>query len=100
MCGVRFEEIQPGTDICHQSYVRADKSGTALARACKICDMRIWDHHTGLTEPRQPMLILHRKQLEICISVYVCVNISLIMNSFYNIVLSLFKLLFQNRREN
>jgi len=31
MHGNRFEETWPGRDVCHQHYVRADKSGTALA---------------------------------------------------------------------
>ena len=32
-----FEETRPARDICFQHYVRADKSGTALARACVEC---------------------------------------------------------------
>ena len=43
MRGKRFEEKWPGRSIgdirhvCHQCYVRADKSGTALTRACEVC---------------------------------------------------------------
>ena len=49
--------------------------------------------------------ILFYKQLQICISIYCYVNISLIFNSFYNTALSdknvsLFNLLFQIRPEN
>ena len=37
MRGNRFEETRPGCDVCLQHYVRADKSETALARACGVC---------------------------------------------------------------
>jgi len=52
MRGVRFEKTQPGRDVCHQRYVRADKSGTALAhmRGVRLAEYgsgRIWDHYTG-----------------------------------------------------
>ena len=52
-----------------------------------------------------PVIISLHKQLHICIYVYFCVTISLILNSFYNTILSdkkvaLFNLLFQIRPEN
>ena len=35
---MRLEETRPGRDVCHQCcYIRADKTGTALARACEVC---------------------------------------------------------------
>ena len=46
MRGKRFEETRRGRDVCHQRYVKGDKSGTVLARACEISG-RIWDHHIG-----------------------------------------------------
>ena len=36
MRGKHFEETRPGRDVCHQHYVRTDKSRTALARACGV----------------------------------------------------------------
>ena len=33
MCGMRFGETRSGHDVCNQRYVRADKTGTALANA-------------------------------------------------------------------
>ena len=52
---MRFEETRSGRDVCHQRYVRADKSGTALARACEVCilpnmGLSKWKYHDKLSE--------------------------------------------------
>ena len=41
MRGKRFEETRPGSDVCHQCYVKADERGTA--RNARYAFSRIWD---------------------------------------------------------
>ena len=52
MRGKRFDEIRIGRDVCHQCYVRTDKSGTALARACEVCvQPNLGPAESGTTTP-------------------------------------------------
>ena len=55
MRGKHFDEIRPMRNVCHQCYVRADKSGTAHAR---YAFSRIWD--------RPNLGHSHRQYVAIC----------------------------------
>ena len=72
------------------------------AHECYQCEL---NNAAPLSILDNPVVIPIRKQLQICISVYFYVNISLILNIFYDTVLSdkkvsWFNLLFQFRPEN